>query len=307
MSATAIKHDAIVKSTTEYLVDPRKIEVLDGFNAREDFSDIDILMNSILQNGQTTPITIRKMGDRLVLVDGERRLRAFLMAIKKGHEICNIRAEIVPNMSDEEAMYRMFTANDSKPFTALEEAELFRRLKAMEIPTKTIANRIGRSEAYVLRTLQLSNASPEVRAQLTAKKINVSEARKIVGKSEGSFEKQKQELAQTRKDRESKVESRGRLPAAAEQAKKLVETMVAKEKRLHGVGGLFDMVFSNNDGLCYVVYNRSRHERDIAQFSAVVQAEIVQVPMPMSQEDFIKTAKRLPKGGISLMIFAAKE
>ena len=300
--------EGILGSIHMIKVDPHHIKVKGGWNPRTNFDGEEDLMKSIIENGVRVPLTVRRVGEDIVLINGERRLRAALRCIKEGYEIPFVPCTFLPNnSSDIEAMYEMYVTNDGKRFEPLEEAELFRRLRAHGISTKDIAARIGRSEAYVNRTLALVNASPEVREQLKAKKIGVGDARKIVKKSEGDIGKQKKELDSTKKHKEEKVESRGRLPAVIEQGKKLVETMVAKEKRVYGVGGLFDAVFSNNEGVCYVVYNRARHEKAITQFSALVSAEIIEVAMPIAQDDFIKTIKKLPKGGISLLIFKVGE
>lgn len=302
------KMDGIVGRGDIVMVDPRFIKVANGWNPRTDFTGEKELMESIIQNGIRVPLTVRRIGDEIFLVNGERRLRATLRAIKEGHDFPSVPCVFLSDsISDIEAMYEMYVTNDGKRFEPLEEAELFRRLKAHNISTREIATRIGRSEAYVNRTLALVNASPEVREQLKSKKIGIGDARRIVKKSGGNIEKQKQELDKTKKHKEEKVESRGRLPAAIEQGKRLVESVVARENRIYGVGGLFDAVFSNNNGLCYVVYNRMRHEKNISRFAALVNAEIIEIQMPMTQENFLDITRKLPKDGISLLIFNTNE
>jgi ParB family chromosome partitioning protein len=193
------KHEAILKRRDVYEIDPRGIEVAKGWNPRTDFSGEEELRDSIIENGVVEPLTVRMDDNRIILVDGERRLRATLRAIAEGHEIKSVPAIIARrSISDPEAMILAILKNDGKPLTAAEEAEAFRRLAAWGMNQKDIARRIGRSQPYVSGRLALIDAAPEVREALARKEIKVNAANRIVAKAGGSVERQREELKKTR-------------------------------------------------------------------------------------------------------------
>jgi ParB-like chromosome segregation protein Spo0J len=71
--------------TTEYRFDPRAVIVQPELNGRHELPEIETLIADMLSKpdgktikGQTTPVIIRKDGDKPVLVAGHRRLRAVL-------------------------------------------------------------------------------------------------------------------------------------------------------------------------------------------------------------------------------------
>ncbi len=67
------------KRTDIFLIDPRNIDVMDGFNVRREF-DLDELKELIKAKGVLNPITVIPYKvdgkERYKLVDGERRYRA---------------------------------------------------------------------------------------------------------------------------------------------------------------------------------------------------------------------------------------
>lgn len=74
-----------------FLVDPRNIRVVDGFNVRRDF-DLEELKEQIKSKGVLNPITVIAYKDEngmelYKLVDGERRYRATMLAISEGADI----------------------------------------------------------------------------------------------------------------------------------------------------------------------------------------------------------------------------
>ena len=73
------------KNTDLFLIDPRNIVVVDGFNVRRDF-DLDELKEQIKAKGVLNPLTVIAFKDdegneKYKLVDGERRYRATMLAI----------------------------------------------------------------------------------------------------------------------------------------------------------------------------------------------------------------------------------
>ena len=189
------KNEAVLKRRDIFEIDPRKIEVQGGWNPRTDFSGEDELKLSIIENGVLEPLTVKAVGERVILVDGERRLRATLLAIMDGHEIVSVPAMLARRgISDIEAMFTAIIKNDGKPLSPVEEADAFRRLAAWGVTQSDIAKRIGRSQPYVSGRLVLVDAAPEVRKAIAEKKVKIKDASRIIKKSGGSVERQQQEL-----------------------------------------------------------------------------------------------------------------
>jgi hypothetical protein len=69
------------------MVSPGIIIADEKVNPRTDYGDIEELMNSILENGIRNPLKGFKKGDKIILKDGHRRMRAVNLALSKGHKI----------------------------------------------------------------------------------------------------------------------------------------------------------------------------------------------------------------------------
>lgn len=298
----AIEGKGILGRGNIYRVDPREIRVIGGWNPRTDFTGEEELMNSIAQNGVIEPLLVRKAEDGIVLVDGERRLRATLRAIKAGHNIVSVPALFLDkNINDIEALFYTFIANDGKRLEPIEEAEAFRRFKAWGLSTREIGERIGKGEVFVNRRLELIGAAPVVKEALKSKKVGVNEARKIVKKSGGDVEKQKAELDRTRKEKEEKPEGRGRLPLAIEQGKKVVERLIAEKKAIFAS---FDAVLIADGKVLFMAYNEKRHEKAIKQLEQSKHTNIIEAVMPMNREDFEKhVVAGADRGAVNIVVF----
>jgi ParB-like chromosome segregation protein Spo0J len=191
-----IEHPAILgRHLKTYKVDPRQIEVDPTWNSRTDYGDLEELSADIETNGLLVPLDIKKVGNRLVLVNGERRLRAIKMAINRGAEFPFVKCEIAkPGISDVEAMLLQLGTNRGKPFEPLEEAEGYRRLEAWGLPVAQIAKRSGKSVQHVRGRLQLVQAGPDVRQAIKDKAVPLKAAVGIVRASEGDLKKQAAEV-----------------------------------------------------------------------------------------------------------------
>jgi ParB/RepB/Spo0J family partition protein len=71
--------------TSEYRFLPEKISIKSELNGRHDLPDIEWLKKDILERGQVQPVTIRKDGDKAVLVAGFSRWRA-VSELNKGRK-----------------------------------------------------------------------------------------------------------------------------------------------------------------------------------------------------------------------------
>ena len=87
------------KRTDIFLIDPRNIVVMDSFNVRRDF-DLDELKEQIIAKGVLNPLTVipfKEDGvEKYKLIDGERRYRATMLALKEGADIPWVKALKAP-------------------------------------------------------------------------------------------------------------------------------------------------------------------------------------------------------------------
>lgn len=216
-----LKHEAIVSRKDCYFIDPLKITILAGWNPRTEFGtpEDEELKADIIENGVLDPLSVKKDPDgNIVLLHGERRLRAVLSAIADGKEIASVPCFVERNtISDSEAMFINLSKMKGKPLNPIEEAEAFQRLRAWGVPAYTIAKRLGKSAVFVYKRLLLVDASEELKQEIKDKGINLAEAEKIILKSNGNVEQQKVEIEKTKEKKE-------KIKAEKKEKKEQVET-----------------------------------------------------------------------------------
>ena len=182
-----------LETKTLYKVDPTTIKVLDGWNPRVDFGDIDSLKDSIIENGVLLPLTLKRTSKgNLNLIDGERRLRAVLAAIKEVGENIKVPAFIEDrNLTTTNALCRALISNDGKPLKPYEEAEAIGRLVKWGNTVEQIAKKLGKHRSYVSRRLEFLDAGVEVQNARNSGMLSQGDCLDIIKESEGDEEVQK--------------------------------------------------------------------------------------------------------------------
>lgn len=168
---TSIKEVAAGRSDM-FKVNPMDLFVVDNFNVRDDF-DLVELKNSIKENGVKVPLTVR-MGEegKILLVDGERRLRAVWALLEEGVEIATVPCIVEPRgYNDEMRTLDLIVRNDGKPLTPIEEARVIARLLTYGWEPKQIALKTGRSQAHVSNALLLNSVPAKVAEKIKTGKI----------------------------------------------------------------------------------------------------------------------------------------
>src|SRR5262249_38197666 len=117
------------------------------------------LARSMKEEGLIQPITVRKVGSAYELVVGERRLRAAQML-----KWSTIDARVI-DISDEDAAVKGLIENLQRTdLTPIEEARGYKQL--VEAPygltQDAIAQRVGRSQTCIARSLALLELPPEI-------------------------------------------------------------------------------------------------------------------------------------------------
>ena len=170
-----------------FKINPKEVIIKQDWNPRVDFTGEKDLIQSIIENGVIMPVTVkRNKQGKFELIDGERRLRAALKAMKEIGEEMKIPAFIEgSSFSNTNALCRALVTNDGKPLLHYEEAEAFVRLMNWGNTPAEIAKKIGRSSAYVLRRINFINATPETRKAVKSASVSFGKALTAIEESEG--------------------------------------------------------------------------------------------------------------------------
>lgn len=210
MSSDLKKIPGIVKRTDHLLqVDPREILVRDDFNPRTVFA-LEDMKASIKDNGffLDKPILLNRRGTELILVDGERRLRAVLELIAEGVPLLSIPAVFESTQNEGELLARALAANSGQaPLEPFDEARAFKRLKGYGWDAAEIARKVGRSQSHVYGRLALLDASQEVVDAVEEGVIGTSDAIKVVKASQRGVEQSRALKEVVKKKGEKKAKS----------------------------------------------------------------------------------------------------
>lgn len=186
MSSSMSKTEAYVGKTDLFKIDPRKIVIEPGHNPRTrpvELFEIESLMDSIRVNGfyLDKPLLLNRRGTQLVLVDGERRLRAVLALIEEGEQVVSVPAVLEISQNPAVLLARALAANQNTlPLTPEEEARAFKRLIGYGWVVVSIAAQIGKSQSYVYGRLKLLEARDEVLEAAREGSITTSDAVRVV-------------------------------------------------------------------------------------------------------------------------------
>ena len=172
------------KRTDLFLIDPRNIVVMDGFNVRRDF-DLEELKEQIKANGVLNPVTVipyKEEGvEKYKLVDGERRYRATMLAISEGANIPFIKALKAPKGATTEQLYiEQMMRNEGKRFSELECAIMFRRFKEeFGYSQVEIAEKFKKSPAFISKCLSLLDLPQYLQDKIATGELSAMAAREI--------------------------------------------------------------------------------------------------------------------------------
>lgn len=178
--------------TDIYSIDPRAIVVVEGFNSRQDFGDIDELARQIQEQGMLNPISVvpfktEEGEERYRLVDGERRYRAVMSLIDKGVDIARVKAIFLSkSLSDADLYVQQVMRNEGKPFNEYEMGVHCSKLKNICGKTNTeIAKMLGKNVGQISYYLAVLEMTPEVQDVIKTNRISASNIRRIYQACQG--------------------------------------------------------------------------------------------------------------------------
>ena len=134
------------------------------------------LSESVVKHGVIQPITVVKRNDGYMIVAGERRFRASVMAGRK--TVPAIVRSFGERNIKEIALLENLQREDLNP---IEEARAIKRLMdEFALTQDEVAERLGKSRSAVANTLRLLSLSPEVTRLVLNGELSAGDARTLV-------------------------------------------------------------------------------------------------------------------------------
>lgn len=182
---------------------------------RKQFSqeELEALSDSIVKYGVISPITVRRVGERYVIIAGERRWRAARMAGLSEIPVIIISAD--DKKAAEIALVENIQRSDLNP---VEEAQAYAALiDQYGLTQEEVAEQIGKSRSSVTNSLRLLDLPDAVLSMLTAGKLSSGHAKVLLGIKDG--EKLK-----------TAAEKVAELELSVRETEKLVKSLLAEPK-----------------------------------------------------------------------------
>lgn len=169
-----------------FRLSPDDIHVRDGWNSRDftqpdNIAHVQELAASIREVGVRKPLTVYVEAGKAYLTDGECRLRAIRQVIKDGAEIATVPVITEDRHSSEaDRLFTQIVGNSGKNFSALEKADVYKRLIDFGWSETDIARKAGVSRQTVLDMLALRSAPAPIAAAVKSGDITPTLAVKTI-------------------------------------------------------------------------------------------------------------------------------
>ena len=143
--------------------------------------ELEALSDSIVKYGVISPITVRRVGERYVIIAGERRWRAARMAGLSEIPVIIISAD--DKKAAEIALVENIQRSDLNP---VEEAQAYGALiDQYGLTQEEVAEQIGKSRSSVTNSLRLLDLPDAVLSMLAAGKLSSGHAKVLLGIKDG--------------------------------------------------------------------------------------------------------------------------
>jgi ParB family transcriptional regulator, chromosome partitioning protein len=145
---------------------------------RTEFRDehLQELADSIKEKGIMQPLIVRRVGDKLELIAGERRWRAAQRVQIKEAPV------IVRTASDQDVLELALIENlQREDLNPIEEARAFSRLAHdFQLKQEDIAKKVGKSRAAVANAMRLLDLHPQVQTWVVQERLSVGHAKVLL-------------------------------------------------------------------------------------------------------------------------------
>tara|TARA_B100001029_G_scaffold178083_1_gene184015 strand:- start:3019 stop:3849 length:831 start_codon:yes stop_codon:yes gene_type:complete len=146
---------------------------------RKNFEDKSLkqLAQSIEEKGLISPITVKKVDNKYIIVAGERRFRAHKLLNKK-----RILAYVIDADSNKDVMYMALIENiQREDLNPIEEAKGYKYLQEnLQSSITEIAKTVGKSRPAVSNALRLLKLPSVIQDSILRNEINAGQARAIL-------------------------------------------------------------------------------------------------------------------------------
>ncbi len=171
-----------VNKQTSFKVDPRLIEIEEGFNARPiDYDHVKSFKASIRDGAAIPQMYVRVENGKIILTDGHHRLTAYLELIEEGLNVVSVDVAQFRG-SDADRIAHMLTTSQGLPLTPLQSGAQYRKLFALGWTEKAIAARVGKSITTISQYMALAESDSDVQGMVTRKEVAAHIAIKAVKK-----------------------------------------------------------------------------------------------------------------------------
>ena len=148
------------------------------FQPRTEFRDAHLqeLADSIKEKGIMQPLIVRRVGEKMELIAGERRWRAAQMVGLKEAPV------IVRDASDQDVLELALVENlQREDLNAIEQARAFSRLaKEFNMRQEEIAAKVGKSRAAIANALRLLELHPQLQTWVVQERLSVGHAKVLL-------------------------------------------------------------------------------------------------------------------------------
>ncbi|QAY01736.1 hypothetical protein ValLY3_9 [Vibrio phage ValLY_3] len=244
--------DKVKKDFRTYAIHPSAIRVIDGFNSRMDYGDIEELAMSLKaeheNNGQALiqPLilmSVKGEKDTYDLIAGHRRMMAAQWLWENlQYDVGGLASRIYKYDTPYHHMIGVnMRENDQKPLLPIEEAINFKRLKDADYTLEQIRDLSGRSICHISKRLTLLTGADEVVDAVASGELQSQMAAEIVVRRKGDLEGQKELVKKATSSKEGNRAVRQQLKAEmnstgrkkrAKKAEKTGDKGDVKNKRL---------------------------------------------------------------------------
>jgi len=145
-------------------------------------AELEQLAESIRKSGILQPILVRKVGDTVEIVAGERRWRAAQLAGLSEVPV------LVRAISDEEsALFALVENLQREDLNPLEKAAAFKQLsEQLKVGQEVIATKVGLDRSTVANFMRLLDLSPAVQEHVSRGTLSMGHARALLAISDSS-------------------------------------------------------------------------------------------------------------------------
>ena len=213
-------------------------------------NEIKQLADSINENGQISPIVVRKMGEKFELIVGERRWRATQL-LKKD----TIDAVIIDADERTSAVLSIVENVQREDLNSMEEAEsLLRLVNEFGMSHDDVSKYISKSRTHVTNLIRLNDLSDYGKEQLRAGGITMGHARAVLTLSPDEQSRILREAVRKHLSVRA-VENLAKLDSKTQSKNKDPDTAILERQLSESLGAKINIKHSKSGGVISIKYS----------------------------------------------------